>query len=175
MSAPNPSFPFGLHEIVVTNIAGTVQAPLPAANRLMVKERLQTGEAPGDDALQSIASILLAADWEMEVKGISLEARAIITGRTLSTSGSTPNEIKTLTATAGTRMPYFKIYGKSLGDGDDDTHVLLYKCKVTEGAEDTFQYSEYVGPTYKGIAVDDGVNGVFDTVINETAAELPGS
>ena len=175
MSAPNPSFPFGLQEIVVTNIGGTVQAALPAANRLMVKERYQTGEAEGDDALQAIASTLLAVDWEMEVKGISLEAKAIITGRTLTTTGTTPTEVKTMTASGGTRLPYFKIYGKSLGDGIDDIHMLLFKCKCTEGAEETLQYGEFAGPTYKGIAVDDGVNGVFDVVLNETADDLPSS
>jgi len=175
MSAPNPSFPFGLQEIVVTDITGATQVALPASNRLMVKERYQTGEATGDDALQAIASTLLAVDWEMEAKGISLEAKAIITGRTLTTTGSTPNEVKTMTGSGGTRLPYFKIYGKSLGDGIDDIHMLLFKCKCTEGAEETLQYSEFAGPTYKGIAVDDGVNGVFDIVINETAGDLPSS
>jgi len=175
MSAPNPSYPFGLHEIVVTNITGTTQVALPAANRLMGKERYQTGEATGDDKLNAIASTLLAIDWELEAKGISLEARAIITGRTLTTAGATPNEVKSMVDDGGARLPYFKIYGKSLGDGDDDIHVLLYKCKCTEGAEETLSYGEFAGPTYKGIAVDDNVNGVRKVIINETADDLPGS
>lgn len=175
MSAPNPSFPFGLHEILVTSIDGLSQAALPSSNRMMVKERFQTGEATGDDRLQSIASILMAAEWELEAKGVSLEAKAIMTGRTLSTTGTTPNEVKTMTATGGTKLPYFKIYGKSLGEGDDDIHVLLFKCKLNDGPETTHQFSEFAGPTYKGIAVDDGVNGVYDIVINETAADLPTS
>lgn len=175
MSAPNPVLPFGLNSIVVTNISGTTQVALPASRRLMFKERYQTGEAPGDDALQAIASTSMAAEWEMEVSGISLEAMAIMTNRTLTTTGSTPNEVKTMTASGGERLPYFKIYGKSLGDGDDDVHILLFKCKLTEGPENTMQFGEFSGPTYKGIAVDDGVNGIFDTVINETADTLPSS
>jgi hypothetical protein len=175
MSAPNPSFPFGLHQIVVTNITGTTQVALPSSNRLMVKERYQTGEAPGDDALQAVASTFMAADWELEAKGISLEAMAVMTGRTLVTSGASPNEVKSLKASAGTRLPYFKIYGKSLGDGDDDVHILLYKCKLTEGPEATYQFGEFAGPSLKGIAVDDGVNGVYLPVINETADDLPSS
>lgn len=175
MGAPNPAYAFGLHEIKVTNITGTSQVALPASNRMMVKERLQTGEANGDDALKSVASILMAAEWELEVKGISLEAMAIITGRTLSTTGTTPNEVKTMTASAAARLPYFKIYGKSLGEGDDDVHVLLFKCKITDGIEFTNQFGEFAGPTFKGIAVDDGSNGVFDIVLNETADTLPSS
>jgi len=175
MGAPNPSFSFGLHQLVVTNIAGTTQVALPAANRLMVKERLQTAEATGDDKIQAAGSTVLAADWEMEVAGISLEAKAIITGRTLTTSGATPNEVKSMTASGGEKMPFFKIYGKSLGEGDDDVHRLLYKCKLMEAPEETSQYGEFAGPTYKGIALDDGVNGIYDTVINETADDLPGS
>lgn len=175
MSAPNPGFAFGLHEIVVTNIAGSTQVALPASNRLMAKERYQTGEANGDDALQSVASTMMAVEWEMEAKGISLEAMAIMTGRTLSTTGTTPNEVKSLVADAGTRLPYFKIYGKSLGEGDDDVHLLIYKAKLTDGPEISMQFGEFAGPTLKGIGVDDDSNGIYKVVINETADDLPGS
>ena len=175
MSAPNPVLPFGLSDIKLTNIAGTTQVDMPAARRLMFKERYLAGEAEGDDGLVAVGATLLAADFELEVSGISLEAMAILTGRTLSTTGSTPNEVKTMTASAGERLPYFKVYGKSLGEGDDDVHVLLFKCKLTEGPENTLQYGEFSKPTVKGVAVDDGTNGVFDVVINETADDLPSS
>ena len=175
MGAPNPSYGFGLSQIVVTNITGLSQVALPAANRLMFKERFQSAEAQGDDALQAVASTLMALEFELESKGISLEAMAIMTGRTLTTTGSTPNEVKTMTGDAGERLPYFKIYGKSLGEGDDDVHILLFKCKLTEGPEHSLQFGEFTGPTLKGIAVDDDVNGIFDVVINETATTLPSS
>jgi len=175
MSAPNPAYPFGLHSIVVTNISGASQVSLPTANRMMVKERLQTGEAEGDDKLAAIASTVLAAEWELETKGISLEAWAIMTGRTLTTTGSSPNEIKSMVQDGSERMPYFKIYGKSLGEGDDDVHVLLFKCKITDGIEFTNQFGEFAGPTVKGIAVDDNTNGISKVVINETATSMPGS
>lgn len=173
MSAPNPGKPFGMNQIVVTDITGTTQVPLPASRKMMCKERLKTGEFHGDDELQGVASFLEAVEWELEAGGISLEAWAIMTGRTLSTSGTSPNEVKTLTGEGASRLPYFKVYGKSLGDGDDDTHILLFKCKITDGMEGTLQNGEFWSTGVKGIAVDDGVNGIIDVVLNETAATLP--
>ena len=175
MSAPNPGKPFGLSDLKVTNIGGTTQVDLPAAMKLTFKERLKTGEMTGDDSLQAVASFLEALEWELEAGGISLEAWAIMTGRTLVTAGTSPDETKTLTASAAERMPYFKIYGKSLGDGIDDVHVLLYKCKITDGIEGTLEGGEFVTTGVKGIAVDDGTNGIYDVVIDETAAAVPSS
>ena len=175
MSAPNPGKPFGMNEIVVTNIGGTVQAALPASRKMMCKERMKTGEFQGDDELQAVASFLEAVEWELEAGGYSLEAIALMTGRTLVTSGSSPNEVKTLTGSGATRMPYFKVYGKSLGDGDDDTHILIYKAKITDGMEGTLQNGEFLASNTKGIGVDDSVNGIYDIVLNETASALPSS
>lgn len=173
MGAPNPGKPFGMNDIKLTNLGGTTQVDLPASRKLMFKERVKSGEFPGDDQLQGVITISEAAEWELEAGGISLEAYALITGRTVTTSGTSPDEVKTLTGSGAERFPYFKVYGKSLGDGDDDVHVKLFKAKLTEALEGTFQNGEFFVTSCKGIAVDDGVNGVFDIVINETATDLP--
>ena len=173
MSAPNPSMSFGMNDIKVTNMAGTTQADLPAARKLNFKERMKTGESSGDDRLQAVASFFEAIEWDLEAGGMSLEAYAIMTGRTLATSGVSPDEVKTLPAAGASRMPYFKIYGKSLGDGDDDIHIKIFKAKITDGLDGTFEDGNFMSTSVKGIGVDDGSNGVYEPVVNETAAELP--
>jgi hypothetical protein len=166
--------PFGLRDVKVTNIAGTVQADLPAAQTLTVRPRLTTGELIGDDALKAVVSMVQAAEWTLSAGGISLAALAIITGQATSVSGSTPTEKTTLNLGAGDSLPYFKIYGKSMGDGSDDVHVKFYKCKCTS-LEGQFQNGQFWITQCSGVAMDDDSNGVIDIIQNETATALPAS
>lgn len=167
--------PFGLSDVKLTNNAGTTQVDLPVAQRLMFKPRVVSGELSGDDALQSVHAKEIGIEWELEAGGISLTAYALLTGRTATVAGSTPNETTTLTGETPTTYPYIKIYGKSLGEGDDDVHCKIFKAKLTEAMEGEFKDGEFFISKCKGIGVDDGVNGCYEFVQNETAATLPSS
>ncbi len=165
--------PFGLRDVKITNIAGTTQVDLPAAQELTVTPRLVGGELKGDDSLKAVVAFVEAAEWNLAAGGISLDALAVITGQAVSVSGSTPSEKTTLNLAAGDAMPYFKIYGKSMGDGADDVHVKLFKCKVTGNIEGAFAGGSFYITKLNGVAVDDGSNGVMDIIQNETATTLP--
>ena len=175
MSLDTHPKPYGLNDIKLTSIDGADQVDLPAATKLTFKERIKSAEGPGDDMLSTVVAVRDAVEWELEATGLPLEALAIMYGLTTGTTGATPNQVKTLNHAGGVRLPYFKIYGKSLGEGDDDVHCIIYKAKVTEGLDTAFEYGELMKPTIKGMAIDDGTNGIFDWVQNETADELPTS
>lgn len=164
---------YGLNDIKLTNIGGTVQVDLPEAVTLKFKERLRSAEAQGDDKLGGVVTVFDAIEWELEWSSLPLEALALMAGTSTSTTGTTPNQVKRLGHEGGARYPYFKIYGKSLGEGDDDVHCIIYKAKATEGLDGSFKYGEIGKPTVKGIGIDDGTNGVYDWVQNETADDLP--
>jgi len=164
-----------LNDIKLQAITGGPTVDLPAAVRLTFKERIKAAEGPGDDMLSTVVAVRDAIEWELEVTGLPLEALAIMYGDTTSTTGTTPNQVKTLEHAGGVRLPYFKIFGKSLGENDDDIHCIIYKAKVTEGIDSAMQYGELFKPTIKGMAIDDGTNGIFDWVQNETADDLPSS
>ena len=170
----NPK-PFGLSDVKLTSIDGITQVDLPAAITLTFKERIKSAEGPGDDRLDTVVAVEDAIEWEMGATGLPLEAMAIMYGTTTTTTGTTPNQKKVLKRSGGVRLPYFKIYGKSLGEGDDDVHGIIYKAKVTEGLDATMKYGELMSPTIKGLGIDDGVNGIYDWVQNETADTLPTS
>ncbi|MFP4344254.1 MAG: hypothetical protein ACLFU8_06150 [Anaerolineales bacterium] len=166
--------PFGLHDLKLTNMAGDSQVDLPYAQTLQFKERLVSGELRGDGKTVAVVSEVDAVEASLEAGGISLEAYALMTGRTASESGSTPNRVNTLTGSGAERLPYFKVYGKSLGDGDDDVHVKLYKCKLTDGLEGNLADGEFLMSNAGSIiCIDDGTNGIWDIVQNETADDLP--
>lgn len=168
--------PYGLRDVKVTNIGGTSQVDLPAALTLKFKETLNSGQLRGDDSIQSVVAITDAVEWELEAGGISLEALAIITGKTATAAGTTPNRTVTMLSQAGDNYPYFKIYGKSVGDvSTDDIHVKLNKCKLTEGIEGEFKDGEFFMTKCSGIAIDPGGGNLWEIVQNETAATLPSS
>lgn len=170
----NPK-PYGLSDIKLTSFDGVTQVDLPAATKLSFKERIKSAEGAGDDKLSVVVSVREAIEWELEATGLPLEALALMYGISTSTSGTTPDQIKTLNAAGAVRLPYFKIYGKSLGEGDDDVHCIIYKAKITEGLDAPLSYGELQKGTIKGIGIDDDTNGIFDWVQNETAAALPGT
>lgn len=175
MALNTNSKPYGLSDIKITNLAGTTQVDLPASVKLSFKERVKSAEGPGDDKLDTVVAVVDAVEWEMEATGLPLEALALMYGTTTSTTGSTPNQAKTLNRQGSVRLPYFKIYGKSIGEGDDDVHGIIYKAKVTDGHEASMEYGNLMKSTVKGLGIDDGVNGIYDWVQHETAGELPSS
>jgi hypothetical protein len=172
---PYGNKPFGLRDVKLTNIGGTVQSDLPSAQQLAMRFRLRTGELSGDDMLQSVVSFLDAIEWTLQAGGIDLDALEIMTGLTAVEAGTQPNRNFTLDLGGGDNMPYFKIYGKSLGDGIDDIHVKLYKCKLTGEFSGNLQDGQFFITNCSGIAVDDGTGQIIDIVQNETAASLPSS
>jgi hypothetical protein len=163
---------FGLREIKLVNAAGT-SVSLNAAQTMTFKERVKSGELSGNDKTLAVVAFSDAVEWELEEGGISMTAYALMTGRTAALTGSLAVEVLTLNADAATAFPYFKIYGKSIGDAGDDVHVKIYKAKITGGIEGQFADGEFFVSKCSGVAIDDGSVGIYDIVHNETTAALP--
>ena len=175
MSLDENAKPYGLSDIKLTSFDGVRQVDLPAAIKLAFKERIKSAEGVGDDKLDTIVSVREGVEWELEATGLPLEALALMYGTQTSTSGDSPDQIKTLEHPGAVRLTYFKIYGKSLGEGDDDIHCIIYKAKITDGLDAPLAYGELQKAKIKGMAIDDGVNGIYDWVQEQTADDLPGT
>lgn len=157
--------PFGLKEIKLKR--GTTVVELPAATTLKFKEKMVTGRGRGGDRLRALASAPDGVEWEMEALGESLEAYALMSGLTATETGATPNRSLTLASSDTNRYPYFDIYGKALGVGDDDIHYHIIDAKLTDGMEAPLQDADFTKSTFKGEALG------WEIVQNETAEELP--
>ena len=167
--------PFGIRDIKLMPLPTGTQVDLPNERTLSFSERLVNGELRGAGKTVAVVSEVDAVEFDLEAGGISLEAYALMSGRTAVESGTTPSKTNTLNGEGAERYPYFKIYGKSLGDGTDDIHVKLFKCKLTGGIEGSLQDGEFWVTSCSGICIDDGTAGIWDIVQNETAADLPAS
>lgn len=165
---------FGLRDIKLTPLPSGTQVDLPYAMTMTFKEILTQGEMRGDDSTVAIVAFTDKCEWELEAGAISLEAWALVTGRSITLTGTTPNQTNTYSAVAGDDYPYFKIYGKSLGDGADDVHVKILKAKCTGGVEGEFKDGQFWVTKCSGVAIDNGT-AIFQVVQNETAAALASS
>lgn len=170
--------PFGLRQIKLLSADGVTSVDLPASMTLSFNETTINGTLRGNDRTLAAVSFSDAIEWELEQGGISLEAYALMTGRSVTTSGTSPNAKATLPFASGDAFPYFKIYGKALGPNGDDIHVKLTRCKILgDGLNGQFTDGKFFTSKCKGQALGDPNNNykVGDVVQNETAAALPTS
>ncbi len=171
--------PFGMREIRV-KVGSATSVALPASMMLRFKERVKHGELPGDDTIQSVVTIVEAAEWEIEAGGIDLAAYAAMTGRTSNVSGTTPTRTNELTGVGGDSFPYFALYGRAVCEGADDLHVVLYRCKLAEGIEGSLQNGQFFTTGIRGLALPNPANtlplsianAIWQFVENETAEAI---
>jgi hypothetical protein len=163
---------FGVRDVKLTPLPTGSQVDLPNAQRFSFTEALTSGTLRGDDATVAIAAYTDMVEWELEAGGISLEALKVMTGRTIAITGTTPSQKNTVLTRAGDVMPYFKLYMQAKGDGIDDIHILVYKCKLTEGLEGEWKDGEFFVQKCAGVAIDDG-SKLMEIVQNETSAAVP--
>lgn len=176
MALDDQSKPFGLREVRITNAAGDTQAVLDASQTFTFAERVMTNELKGSDKTQSVVSFADGVEWSLEEGGIPLQAYAIMTGRTLVSTGTSPAIEYTLSGSMAECFPYFKVYGRAVGEGcTEDVHCKLGKCKLTGNIEGEFAQGEFWVTSCSGIAIDDSSGVTFQFVSHETAEDLPSS
>lgn len=163
--------PFGLKQIIIENMAGTERVVLPAAQELGFEEMVVSAEFYGNDDLQGIVTQPLGVKGAFKQGGIPLDALSLMTGHDYQVTGSTPNQVATLQGDSST-YPYFKIYGKSLGDEGDDIHIKIFKAKLTSAPKGSFKRGEFfiLEAEFSGVKVG---GKAYDVVANETASTLP--
>lgn len=174
MTTTYGSHPFGLNDVKLTEIDGSPQVDLPAARTLSFSERIASSELKGDDQLVAVLSVAEAVEWSLEAGGISLDAYALMTGRTVTISGTTPAQSSYLDIDGARCYPYFKIYGKAIDDDcASDIHVKIRKAKLT-AIEGELANGEFLVTKAEGVAISDGV-AIVSFIQNETAAALAAS
>lgn len=165
---------YGLRDIKLTNMAGDTQVDLPAAQKLTWSESVVNDVLRGDDTKVSIVSFIEGGEFSIEAGGISLEAYAMLTGETVTATGTTPDRTDTLVRTGGANYPYLKVYGRALDDGIGGVHVLLHKAKITS-LEGNLGNQEFYITKCDGEFLPDSSNELYTIIKYETDAALPTS
>lgn len=126
--------PFGLRDVKVRQLTGETpgtSVDLPNGRTFSFSEAEDFEELRGDDGLVAVRGLGPSVDWELEGGGISLDAVAIMFGGTVTTTGTTPNQVKLYRKAGTDARPYFQVEGQAISDSGGDFHVVLYRCRST--------------------------------------------
>jgi len=170
------SIPFGLRDVKITpyDAAGTLgtAVDLPAGRTLSFAEAEDSEELRGDDRVVANHGNGPVVNWDLEGGGVSLEAMKVLTGGTITSSGTTPNVKKTLAKLATDVRPYFKIEGQVIGDNGGDLHCVIYKAKAVGDVGGDFTEGGFYLTGASGTGIGDATDKLWDYVHNETAAAI---
>lgn len=181
MALAATALPYGLREVDVTPIdaAGDLgtAVKLPNAQTFSFEEGEEFQELRGDDRLVAIRGSGPAVNFSLEAGGISLAAYKVLTGGTIAETGTTPEEVKTLTKLASDSRPYFRVRGRAISDSGGDVHCELPRCRVSGSLQGEFADGEFFITSCEGQAIADpdaatGEDIVYKFTHNETAAAL---
>jgi hypothetical protein len=172
----SPVLPYGLRDVKLTplNSDGSLgtSVDLPAAQTLSFSESEEFEELRGDDRLIAVHGHGPIVEWDLEAGGISLEAWKVLTGGTLTDTGTTPNQTKSFKKLVTDARPYFRIEGRSVNDVDGDTHVLIYKAKVTDTLEGEFADGSFFVTKCSGQGLGNALDELYLIVWNQQPVNL---
>lgn len=181
MALATMAVPFGLRQVDLTPLSadGTTlgaTVALPISRRFKFAENESSEELRGDDAAQYAHGSGLTVDWELESGGVKLEAYVVMAGGTVTSTGVTPNVIKTYTKLITDVRPYFRVRGRSINDNGGDFKAIVYRCKATDSlegelADQTFHLTNASGKGYGSLVTADA-GKAYDFIHSETAAAL---
>lgn len=176
--------PYGLRDVKITpytDATATVLAgssiDLPNSQTFTWTESEDFEELRGDDALQATHGKGPQLDWDLESGGISMEAYAAIAGGTVTTTGTTPNQIKTFRKLITDQRPYFKVEGQAISDSGGDFHTVIYRAKASGDLNGELKDGAFMIPGASGAGLGSKVpatlDRLYDFVQNETATSIP--
>jgi hypothetical protein len=154
--------PYGVKDIHFKRITGGTDTDLKNARRFNFSANISTDKLKGDDGLAAVASTVESFTLTIEGGGMDLGALAEITGKTLVSSGTTPNQLATYTFTSSDVMPYLKVAAQTKGVAGDDIHVIFY-----------YGNSEFTITNMTLEAIGQPSDGkIYDVIAHETATTL---
>lgn len=128
----------------------------------------------GDEKIMDYYIKLDLIHWSLHSAKVSLDVLSILEGGSITSSGTTPNEVHTYTVKDSSIPKYFKLEAKANYSAGEvgDFHLRLYKCKANS-VEVQYSTQDYAIISASGIAIPTTNNGnIKDYVINETAAAI---
>ncbi len=175
------TLPYGLRDVKLTaytnttTLAGTT-VDLPNGRTFTFEEAEDFEELRGDDKVVATRGKGASVNWSLEAGGISLEAYQTMNGGTVTSSGTTPAQIKTYKKKVTDAKPEFKVEGQAISESGGDFHVILWRCKATDRLSgslgDGVFWLTAAGGTALPSRLAASIDGLYDFIQNETAVAL---
>jgi hypothetical protein len=174
------TLPYGLRDVKVytltaAGVKGTA-VDLPNSRTLSFEEAEDFEELRGDDKVVTARGKGATMAWDLESGGISLEALAVINGGVVTSTGTTPAQVKTYKKLVTDQRPEFFAEGQAMSESGGDFHAVLYRLKATGGVkgelgDGVFYLTQASGDGY-GSKAAAKTDVLYELVQNETAAAI---
>ncbi len=179
MALTTHPLPFGLRKIHLfpLSAAGTRVAGqsvfLPASRTLSFSEAVDSEDLQAEDSLYASHQSNMRVEWDLEGGGVSLAVLKVLTGGTITETGTTPNQKNVFTKLKSDDRSYFDIEGQAISDSGGDFHVVLYRCKCDDAIEAQFDQGSFTMTSTSGKAYGDlSTSKLYDFTQNETATAI---
>lgn len=157
---------------ILTDTFGT-PIELPQPQDFEVDPQADTDEIKAQGYLQHLLTVNTHATFTTSSAGLPFEALAIMAGLTNDSSGSSPNQERTLDVDAGSDgLPYFAIVGKMVGEQDDDLHIGLPVCKLDSVPSWSVEQNQFVISEMSGRVIKRENGQMIYFLGHETAAAI---
>jgi hypothetical protein len=176
------ALPYGVRDIKLTQYTdavgttlNTTSVDLPYIQTLNFTEAEEFQELRGDDKLITTRGRGSQVNWSLESGGLPVYAWAILTGGSVTETGTTPNRINELRKSATAARPFFRIDGKIVSDTGGDVLVRIYRCRTTGDVQANFAGGEFTTSQISGVGLpllDDTNDLIYSIFRRETAATL---
>lgn len=180
MTLAEYSLPFGLREVVLFPLDGTgtriasASVALPVSRTYSFTESEDFETLEGNDRTEASHGAGPTVGWELEGGGVSFDVWAVVSGGTVTESGTTGSSKRTYKKKASDQRPYFDVEGRAISDSGGDFHIVVYRCKADGDLEASMENGSFTLSSLKGTgfgklgASDD----LYDFVMNETATTI---
>ncbi len=168
--------PFSLKSIKVAalNADGTYSAAvdLPHARKCTATPNTTTGTLVGTRGrTAAVATVVKDATLEIDAGGYTWDALAVMLGEAVTTTGTTPAQIKSQPIPVGSNLPYFGVIAELDDDDGGDFHLGFPKVKLTAlpPIEALGEEEAFVKNVFEALAIADDDGYVVYPVAHETA------
>jgi len=176
------ALPYGVRDIKLTAYSdaegktlGSTVVDFPNARTMSFSETEEFEELRGDDRVVTTRGKGAIVEFDFEAGGLSLDVWKVIGGGTITDSGTTPAMKRTYTKTGRSGRPWFLTEGQVISDSGGDLHVILYRCRMTDKLEGSFEDGAFFLTAGSGTALpllNDENDVLYDIIQNETAAAI---
>lgn len=147
--------PYGLHRLWVTpytdtdgSILGDTSYRLPLARTFAFTENEDNDTLDGDDkASVAIQGKGATVSGTLEGGGLDLTTFAIITGGTLTESGTGVTLKRSVLKKGSDSRPYFRAEGQVISNGGGDNVIRVFRCKANGKIQADSKYGAFMIPS----------------------------
>lgn len=174
MALTRTNLPFGLREVSLKPLDASetpgTKVDLPHSRTFSFSETEDFEDLRGGDVLVAAHGAGPVVEWSLESGGIQLDAWVVMSGGTVTTSGTTPAQVKKFTKLNTDSRPYFQTEGRAISDSGGDFHGIVYRCKADGSLEGEMAQGAFFLTSASGRGFGETSSGkLYEWFDNETA------